>query len=155
MQTLTVKSSSGTPAAPHPSCPSSKGHSGLSRASLALSQMDQVNELVWGLREQLPLWTKPHWDVRVSVPREVGMRTQSPVLPPQRSAGSLPALKEGPSGQPPLESGLSLLGPLTTVGRLALGEQETTSLLGPVPSGASRIPWYHSSFSTLGNFVSS
>ena len=121
MQTLTVKSSSGTPAAPHPSCTSSKGHSGLSRASPALSQMDQVNEPVWGLREQLPLWTKPHWDVRVSVPREVGMRTQSPVLAPQRSAGSLPALKEGPSGQPPLESRAEFTGAPHHCGQIGLG----------------------------------
>ena len=70
----------------------------LSRASPPLSQMCQVHELVWGLRVKLPLWTKPHWTVRVSVPTEAGTRTQSPVLPSPRSAGSLPALKEGPSG---------------------------------------------------------
>ena len=83
------------------------------------------------------------------------MRTQSPVLPAQRSAGSLPALKEGPSRQPPLESRAESPGAPHHCGQIGLGGQEITSLLGPVPSGAARIPWYHSSFSTLGNFVSS
>ena len=121
---------------------------------------------IWGLREKLPLWTKPCWAVRVSVPMEAGTRTQNPVLPTQRSSESLPALKEGPIGQPPPESRAELLGPRThcgssqstsgkIVGRLALGRQDITSLLGPVPSEAARIPWYHRVFSTLGNFVSS
>lgn len=85
---------------------------------------------------------------------EAGTRIQSLVSAPQRSAGSLPALKEGPSGSHPLSPGPSLLGPSTTVGRLALGGQEITSLLGPVPSEAARIPPVPQGFS-LGNFVSS
>ena len=38
-----------------------------------------------------------------------------------------------PAGSHPLSPGPSLLGPLTTVGRLALGRQEITSVLGPSP----------------------
>ena len=141
------------PCSPPPLLHILQGDSGLSRP--LLSQMLQVHELLWCLREKLPLWTKPHWAVRVSVPLEAGTRTQNPVLPPQRSAGSLPALKEGPSGQPPLESRAKSTGALHHCGQIGLSGQETTSLLGPVPSGAARIPWYHRVFCTLGNFVNS
>ena len=111
-----------SPPSPAPSCTSSKGDSGLSRTSSPLSQMCQVHEPVWGLRVKLPLWTKPHWTVRVSVPTEAGMRTQSPMLPPQRSAGSLPALKEGPRGQPPLESRAKSTGAPHHCGQIGLGQ---------------------------------
>ena len=110
------------PPSPAPSCTSSKGDSVLSRASPPLSQMCQVHELVWGLRVKLRLWTKPHWTVRVSVPIEAGTRTQSPVLPSPRSAGSLPALKEGPSGQPPLESRAESTGAQHHCGQISLGQ---------------------------------
>ena len=121
-QTLSVKSISETPAAPPtPSYTSSKGASALSRASPSLSQMCQVHEPIWGLREKIPPWTKPRWAVRVSVPMEAGMRTQSPVLPPQRFTGSLPALKKGPSRQPPLESRAESNGAPHHCGQIGLG----------------------------------
>ena len=155
-QTLSVKSISETPAAPPtPSYTSSKGASALSRASPSLSQMCQVHEPIWGLREKIPPWTKPRWAVRVSVPMEAGMRTQSPVLPLKSLQGPFLPWRKVPAGSHPWSPGPSLMGPRTTVGRLALGGQETTSLLGLVPSEAARIPWYHRAFCTLGNFVSS
>ena len=98
------------------------GDSGLSRASPLLSQMCQVHEPVWGFRVKLPLWTKPHWTVRVSVPIEAGTRTQNRVLPSQRSARSLPTLKEGPSGQPPLESRAESTGAQHHCGQIGLGQ---------------------------------
>ena len=52
---------------------------------------------------------------------EAGTRTQSPVSPPQRSAGSLSALKEGPSGQPPLESRAQSSGAPQHCGQIGLG----------------------------------
>ena len=50
------------------------------------------------------------------------MRTQSPVLPSSRSAGSLPALKEGPSRQPPLESRAESTGAPHHCGQIGLGQ---------------------------------
>ena len=49
------------------------------------------------------------------------MRTQSPVSAPQRPAGFLPALKEGPSGQPPLESRAESSGAQHHCGQIGLG----------------------------------
>ena len=52
---------------------------------------------------------------------EAGTRIQSLVSAPQRSAGSLPALKEGPSGQPPLESRTESTGAQHHCGQIGLG----------------------------------
>ena len=89
------------------------------------------------------------------MPLEAETRTESPVFSPQRSAGSLPALKEGPSGQPPLESRAESPGAPHHCGQIGLHGQEITSLLGTAPSKAAGIACYHSSFCTLGNFVNS
>lgn len=68
----------------------------------------------------------------------------------------VPSCPEGRSQRAPLlESRAESTGALHHCGQIGLGGQETTSLLGPVPSEAARIPWHHSSFCTLGNFVSS
>ena len=56
------------------------------------------------------------------MPTEAGTRTQSPVLPSQRSARSLPALKEGHSGQRPLESRAESTGTPHHWGQIGLGQ---------------------------------
>ena len=84
-----------------------------------------------------------------------GDKNTEPSVAPSKVCRSLSTLKEGPSGQPPLESRAESTGAPHHCGQIGLGGQETTSLPGPVPSGAARIPWYHKVFSTLGNFVSS
>ena len=126
-------------AEPHPCFPRCARYTSWSGAS-GKSSFSGQNHI--GLSEiQCP--QRQGWEHRAQCRLLKGL--QGPFLPWRKVTEGRDLLNPGPS----------LRGTRTTVGRLALGGQEITSLLGPVPSEAARIPQYHRDFSNLGIFVSS